>query len=202
MPDIFTPVSENPIKAPGSPVGLFSTYVENPTNFTFNGMEEGEYVRLFLRSHLATLFSPLLIFLVLLFLPIIFSIVGAIIGITIPFFTGSMAFFISIFYVGLLVSFLFIRFLHWFYNIFLVTNKRIIDIDYSDIVLHNISTTRITNIEDVSYTQAGFLGGFLNMGHLHILTASDKKNFEAFSVPKPKQAADIVNSLTGKGKHA
>jgi hypothetical protein len=73
----------------------------------------------------------------------------------------------------------------------------LIDIDYSDIVIHNIAVTSLTHAQDVNYTQSGFIPTFFNYGDLFIQTAGDERNFEAVSIPKPREATHIIGDLTG-----
>mgnify|MGYP001611990973 FL=1 len=81
----------------------------------------------------------------------------------------------------------------------MVTTERIVDIDYSDIVVHNIAVTSLTHVQDVNYTQSGFIPTFFNYGDLFVQTAGNEKNFEAMSIPKPREATHIIGDLTGKG---
>ena len=82
----------------------------------------------------------------------------------------------------------------------MVTSERIVDIDYSDIVVHNIAVTSLSHVQDVNYTQSGFIPTFFNFGDLFVQTAGNERNFEALSIPKPREATHIIGDLIGKTK--
>ncbi len=86
----------------------------------------------------------------------------------------------------------------WSYNIFIVTPKRVIDIDYSNTVIHNVAETKMTHIQDVNYTQVGFISSLFNFGDVFVQTAGYEVNFEALSVPQPRHASKIIAELIGK----
>ena len=65
-----------------------------------------------------------------------------------------------------------------------------------------MAITKLTHIVDVSYTQSGFAKSLFNYGDVFVQTAGTEKNFEALSVPKPREATHIIGDLIGKGKHA
>ena len=103
----------------------------------------------------------------------------------------------TLLYYLLISSYVFVNFLHWFYNVFIVTSERVVDIDYSDVVIHNIAVASLSHIQDVNYSQSGFMPTFFNYGNLFAQTAGEERNFEAFSVPKPREATHIIGDLTG-----
>jgi hypothetical protein len=102
-----------------------------------------------------------------------------------------------LFYYLLISSYVFLSFLHWFYNVFIITSERVVDIDYSDVVIHNIAVASLSHVQDVNYSQSGFIPTFFNYGNLFLQTAGEERNFEAFSVPKPREATHIIGDLTG-----
>jgi membrane protein YdbS with pleckstrin-like domain len=183
-----------------SSVNILSTFSQNPKGISFQTQKEKESIILFLRAHFITNLSWIFITLILLVLPMVILAVLSNFGL--DFLSTSIAsrftlVFILLYYL-LVSSYVFICFLHWFYNVFIVTSERVIDIDYSDIVIHNIAVASLTHVQDVNYTQSGFISTFFDYGHLFIQTAGDERNFEAFSIPKPREASHIIGDLTGK----
>lgn len=176
-----------------------SAFVHDPRGVSFQTQKEKEIIILFLRSHLITNLSWILITLVLIILPII--ILSFILNLGMDFLNTEIAenftLIFTLFYYLLVFSYMFISFLHWFYNVFIVTTERIVDIDYSDIVVHNIAVTSLSHVQDVNYTQSGFIPTFFDYGDLFVQTAGDERNFEAFSIPKPREATHIIGDLTG-----
>jgi hypothetical protein len=56
-------------------------------------------------------------------------------------------------------------------------------------------------IEDVNYTQAGFIRGLFNFGDLFVQTAGGKENIEALAIPMPAKIARLVLDFIGKGEN-
>jgi hypothetical protein len=177
-----------------------STFVHNPCGVSFQTQKEKEVIILFLRAHLITNLSCIIITLILCLLPpIVLSFTS---NFGVDFLNTEIAknftlVFVLLYY-SLVFSYVFISFLHWFYNVFIVTSERVVDIDYSDIVVHNIAIAAISHVQDVNYSQSGFIPTFFNYGELFVQTAGEEKNFEASSVPKPREATHIIGDLTGK----
>lgn len=117
-----------------------------------------------------------------------------------PFFSFLPDRFVNIaltFYYLVILNYAFVNLITWFFNIFIVTGKRVIDIDFSDLVYHNVAVTKLNLVEDVNYTQIGFIRSLFNYGDLFVQTAGELKNFEAKSVPKPGEAVNIIEGLIG-----
>ena len=200
MKDIFVATKHDP-PAGGEPhMSVFSSFCHHPKGISFQAQKENETIILFLRSHFITNLPWMIAAVVLICLPIIIVSFSPLIKI--DFLSTPVAnhftFVFILFYYLLVFSFVFVSFLHWFYNVFIVTSERVVDIDYSDVVVHNIALTSLSHIEDVNYTQSGFIPTFFHYGNLFVQTAGNERNFEAFSVPKLREATHIIGDLTEK----
>ncbi len=180
-----------------------ASFCENPQGFSFQTQKRDEVILLFLRRHFITNLPWILIAIILSLIPIAFIALiprfTLLTAIQIP---RQLATIIILFYYLILFSYVFINFITWFYNVFLVTNERIVDIDYSHIVVHNIAETKVGQIEDVNYTQAGFIRTLLNFGDVFVQTAGTEMIFEALAVPKPREVTKIIANLIAKEAHA
>ena len=209
MNDIFVaPKRENPKEKPAisfqndsSDMNTFSSFCQNPKGVRFQTQKPNETIILFLRSHFVTNVSWIITSLILITLPII--ILTFLPNFGIDFLSSPTAVRFTtiyvLFYYLMVSSYVFISFLHWFYNVFIISSERVVDIDYSDIVIHNIAITNLSHIEDVNYTQSGFVPTLLNYGNVFVQTAGNERNFEALSVPKPREVTHIIGDLLGKG---
>src|SRR6185312_13838888 len=97
-------------------------------------------------------------------------------------------------------SYMFVSFITWYFNISLITNKRILDIDFQDLVYKNIAETKMDLIQDVSETETGVLRTVFNFGDVLVQTAGTLENFNLEAVPHPDRAVEIVETLIGKGR--
>ncbi|MBF8249866.1 MAG: hypothetical protein HW400_467 [Candidatus Levybacteria bacterium] len=201
MADIFVATTQNvekEVKRFHEPhMNVLSSFCQSPKGLSFQTQKEKETIVLFLRPHPLTNLSWILFSAFLLFLPLIITIFLPMFGIN--FLSSSIinhftAIYV-LFYYLILSSYVLISFLTWFYNIFIVTTDRIVDINYTDIVIHNVSETKLNHIEDVKFTQSGFIPTLFNYGNLNAQTAGEMVNFEARSIPRPKETADIITNL-------
>jgi membrane protein YdbS with pleckstrin-like domain len=199
MADIFVAPGKNKQSVVKSHMHALASFSQDPKDVSFQTQKEKEFIILFLRSHFITNLSWIIITLALIALPLIaFAFLS---NFGFDFFSSSDAKHFTtvfvLFYYLLVFSYMFVSFLHWFYNVFIVTSERVVDIDYSDIVVHNIAIASLSHVQDVNYSQSGFISTFFDYGDLFVQTAGDEKNFEAYSIPKPREATHIIGDLTG-----
>lgn len=207
MPDIFvsekaaTSVEHQPVEKTeeldSNLVTLFSTFVENPSNISFHHQEEDEKILLFLRSHLITNLRWILVMFVFALLsPLIFFLGTN----NLPFppipekFTIIL---LLIYYLGLF-GYAFSNFLTWYFNIFVITKKRIIDIDFAGLVFHDVAETQFSLLQDVNYTQSGPIRHFFDYGDVFAQTAGGKENLEALGVPNPSAVTTFITKHMGR----
>jgi membrane protein YdbS with pleckstrin-like domain len=206
MPDIFIK-PENTKKelltaadsVPSDHVRMFSSFCVNPLGVSFIDQEPDEKILLFLRPHFITNALWIFIAFILALIPIFFLIFRInFVFLEVPSLPFGFVAIFAIFYYLLIFSYTFVNFINWFYNVLLVTQKRVVDVDYSDIVVHNIAFTKLTHVQEVNYTQAGFIRSFFNFGDIFIQTAGPEINLEGLSVPQPRRAAQIMANLIGR----
>jgi hypothetical protein len=218
MPTIFTnqPEKPTPLINPDShaiksveslmqskhqPMGLFSAYSMHPKGITFATQEPDETILLFLRRHFITNVPWILLsFLLLLIPPLFFAIMALISSFSFP---QGLTTILTIFYYLIVISYAFGKFISWFYNIGVVTQKRIVDLDSTNILAHNTATANFNEIVDVKFHQQGFFQSTFDYGNIHIQTEAIHANFEFDSAPKPTIVADVISDLrvAQKGNH-
>jgi len=207
MPDIFVKPENTKKEALLPPVDsnhihMFSTFLTNPLGISFVEQGPDEKILLFLRRHFITNVSWIFITFVLFLVPVFFFIFRSELEVLGAFnLPVRFTIIFTIFYYLIVLTYAFINFITWFYNVFIVTQKRIIDIDYSNIVIHNVAFTKLSHVQDVNYTQVGFIHSLFNYGNVFVQTAGNEPNFEALSVPQPRRAAHIIADLIGKEAH-
>lgn len=174
---------------------LFAAFCENPINVSFQTQEEDEHVLLFLRKSQWVNASWILTSFLLLFVPPVLY-----------FFRNSFLEFIPDlkvvlvlipFYYLLVALYAFSHFITWYYNAALITDKRVIDIDFHQIVLKDVSETKLALVQDVSYKQDGVLPNIFGYGFILIQTAGALENFEFYNMPQPARIVEVVEALIG-----
>jgi len=98
----------------------------------------------------------------------------------------------------LTMAFILESFLSWYFNVNLVTNKRIVDIDFYSLVYREVSTCEIDKIQDVTFKMGGILRTIFNFGDIFIQTAGERPVFEFEAVPKPGLVVKKIEELIAK----
>lgn len=183
-------------KDSGGAAHLFSDFVEKPQGVFFANYEADEKIVLFLRRHIVTNIIWLAKAIAASIIPFVLIIMLGFLNIPIelPF---NYLLVISVFYYSLVFTYVFVSFISWFYNISLVTNERIVDIDFSQLVFESVAATKLTQVEDVSYHQVGVIRSVFDYGDVTVQTAGTASNFVFASVPHPERVVRVINNLTG-----
>ena len=210
MPDIFVAPAVNPPETkmvqdmPRRPfhkrMGFLSAFAERTYGVTFANQKSNEEIVLFLRAHLITNFLWIAITIFLLFIPLLGSVVVNFIPSPFSFVSGKILLIFLIFYYLIVFSYAFLNFLNWFYNITLITNLGVVDIDYSGLLYHDVAFTNFNLVEDVNYTKVGFFRSLFNYGDVFVQTAGGRENLEALGVPNPARAAHVISNSIGHGE--
>lgn len=170
--------------------GIFSSFIAEPINTKFENQEKEEKLLLLLRRHFVTNISWILISIALFIIPFFYNLF--------PLFDFLPKQYLPIILIGwylLIVAFIFENFLLWFYNIYIVTDERIIDVDFYNILYKEISDAKIDKIQDISYNQNGFIQAIFNYGDILIQTAAEKTQFVFEKIPHPDKVVGIINLL-------
>lgn len=214
MPDIFNvhntpvvssiPLSDMPKegnKKPGRfslPKQLLSAYLFMPEGVSFETQEPGEPIILLLRRHWITNFVWVFTGLLLIFLPVILFPVVAVSGIIPNTFSASYISLAILVWYLLTFSYIFVNFLLWYFTVSIVTNERIVDIDFINVLYKKFAETRIARIEDVTNKTGGFIRAVFDYGDVIVQTAAREAMFLFGSVPHPERVVKIINGLMGK----
>jgi len=203
MPTIFqqqpdpelTAKPEHPSVSMPTRMGVFAAYALHPGGVRFETQEDKEEVILFLRQHIVLLLPTVVVGLLMalaptIVFPLLMRIVRSPIEIPWGYITvGTVFWYVLTF--GIVLS----RFIHWFFNIFIVTDHRIIDIDFINLLYKEFSETKLSRIQDISYNTKGIFATMWNYGDVMIQTAGEQSNFEFESVPRPAAVVDVVSDL-------
>jgi small-conductance mechanosensitive channel len=189
----------NQIAGPRSPQkrsSNFTTIAFMPSDITFQHQNTTEYILLFLRQHKIVLVPPIFWTLVLAMVPPILGWLihlGTISGFTVNFgIPVSIWSALTIFWYFWIFAYLFQSFLSWYFNVYVMTNERLIDFDFSGVLAHGADETNLTNIETAESAIGGLWGTVFNMGIITVRTAADKNNFTLDNIPDPARVRDFI----------
>ncbi len=172
--------SSNPLRA----------FLAKPLQLAFSTQAPNEQILLLLRQHPVTQVGWVATAAVAAVLPIFFSQLSFFAFLPIAYQTA-----ISVAWYLLLLGFVFESFLKWFFNAYIITDERIIDVDFFSLIYKNISSAKIDKIEDTTAQSAGLLAALFDYGTVTIQTAAEKREFEFAGVPHPTKVTTLINEL-------
>ncbi len=87
----------------------------------------------------------------------------------------------------------------YYLDTWIVTTKRIIDIDQEGYFKRSVGSFPIIRIQDVSFRQDGVMASLLDYGTLHVETAgSNTDAFRIENIPNPRGLRDLINAELDK----
>ncbi len=203
MPDVFIPENTTPPAIADAlssehHIHALAAFCQNPIDVTFQTQETDEEILLFLRRHFITNVPWIFISLFFLVLPILIQFAFNVTSFSLSFLPSPFITVFLSFYYLIVFAYVFISFLTWFYNISFITTKRVVDIDFSDLVYKNIAATKLSLVQDVSYSQVGVIRSLFDYGDVLVQTAGAIDNFDLLAVPQPEKVVQIIENLIGR----
>lgn len=177
---------------------MFPAYVERPTNCRFEGQDPDEKILLLLRAHPITNISWIVTAIFVFFVPFLVPLLAPFLGFDLSVFPQSFFLVFSVINYLLVLVIVFEGFLGWFYNATIVTNEKIIDIDFSYLLFKAVDLAPLSKIEEADSVTGGIIGTIFNFGTVTVQTAGATIAIEMTNIPKPAQVADMVLDLIGK----
>lgn len=166
-----------------------------PRDITFSDKEEDENIILLLRAHIVTNLPWLVITAGLLLFPLLILPLIRASGASLPF--GTTVALVLFWYLGTF-TYAFINSLYWYFNVYILTDERVVDVDWLSIIYRKVSSAQISHVEDVSASQGGVFAGVFDYGNVQIQTAAEEENFEFVAVPHPQLVAKKISELMEK----
>lgn len=159
----------------------------SPSQFT---KKEGERNLLVLHKHWFTLTGSLLKFFLFFILPLfLFSFIFSLSYL-------FSSFFWTILFLGWLlvgVSYFLYEWIVWYYDIYIITNKRIIDIEQKSLFYRIVSEASLDKIQDVTYQIEGPTATFFNFGTVKVQTAGAQEMISFDGVSNPEGVVSKIN---------
>jgi len=179
-----------PHKSSKNPLVMYSV---NPQGVSFENQESGEKIILFLRAHFITLLPAILQIIIIFILP--FFTVPILSLLRINFFDslgGAQVFWIIVVWYLFFFGFSFYKFIFWYFNVYIVTNERIVDFDFRGILHKETAYANLSQIQDVTPKIIGFFGTYFHYGDVFIQTAAAKNEFDFHAVANPDDVARTI----------
>lgn len=170
---------------------FFKAFIAKPKNIHLDIQDKNETIILVLRQHLITQLREVAILLGFIFvIPGLLATAGFLDLLPTAFLSAFYLFWVVLAF-GLTTR----AFLMWFFNVYIITDERVIDVDFNSMIHRNISSAKIENIEDVTSKSVGPLAAIFDYGTIILQTAGAKNEFEFDHVPYPGKIKKLLNEL-------
>lgn len=174
----------------------FKSWIVKPHWVNFETRYKEETMELLVRRHPITNVPWILIALLMVLAPLVLPIFPILSFLPANFQTVALI-------MWSLVTFAYIleNFLVWFFNVGIVTNVRLIDIDFFNLLAKEVSDADLKKVEDVTYKMNGAIRAVFNYGDVFVQTAGEEPNIEFLAIPHPDKVVKILQELREKGRH-
>ena len=170
-----------------------SALLARPKIFNFDSREENEEIILVLRRHWFTNLRWIGIYGLMLAAPMFFGWVPLL-----DYFQWNyrLVFVLAWYLISLAMAFE--QFLSWYFNVFVITEERVIDIDFYNLLDKKISEAKIGMIQDVTAIVEGVSQTMFNYGTVLIQTASEIPVIKIEKIPNPNLVLKVLQQMRGE----
>ena len=95
----------------------------------------------------------------------------------------------------MITAFVFEKFLSWYFHVNIITDERIIEVDFLHLVYREITDANIDQIQDVTVEVGSAIRTTFNYGDVIIQTAAQLPKIEFEAVPQPDRVAKVLREL-------
>jgi len=167
-----------------------ASFVAAPRGVRFETQDKEEEILLLLRRHWITNVRWALLGLLLFISPLVLKFFPLISFLPIRFQIFSL-----ILWYLLIIAFVFEEFLTWFFNVYIITDERVVDIDFYSLLYKQLTEAKIDRIQDITFKMGGAIRTFFNYGDVLIQTAGAEPNLEFEAVPNPERVVKVLQEL-------
>lgn len=172
------------------PHNPLSSFIYCPKNATFSSKDPEEKVILILRKHPITNLGTIIIGIIMIIAPSVLSVFPII-----DFLPGRFKFIAVVIWYLITVAFLFEKFLTWFFNVNIITDERLFDVDFVHLTYREMTDANIDQIQDVTVRMGSVIRTIFNYGDIVIQTAAEIPQIEFDAIPQPDRVAKILREL-------
>ncbi len=190
-----SPVSETPITQKvydilGHTKHSLSSLLVNPDVFNFQEKDSDEEILLVARQHWVNNVGWIVISVLMLFVPSLLKIVPLLSS-----FPPSYQFMAVLFWYLITFAYAFEKFLSWYFNVYIITTRRVVDIDFNNLLVKRYSDAEIGMIQDVTSEIIGAIPTVFNYGNILIQTASEVNQLIFEHIPNPEKIIKLLQEL-------
>lgn len=181
---------KSPEGLPGHNHNPLTSFCYYPHLVDFLDKEPDERVVLLVRRHFITNIPWIALVIFLAFVPKVFSVFPLI-----SFLPDRFQLVFILFWYLLDIAIFFQSFLSWFFSVNIVTNKRVIDVEFVNLIYRKITDAEISHIEDATVQMGSVIRTIFDYGNVIIETAAEFPDIDFESVPHPDRINKILSDL-------
>jgi hypothetical protein len=183
-------------------MSVLSSFFEYPSHLRFRDQEEGEQIEMFLRQHPITNVPWIVMALLLIFVfPGVFSYLLSQLGISTFSLPRELSITLWVIWLLLVSAYVIERFLHWYFNVYFITNRHLIDINFYSLLNSQTTEVEIRDVESTQVSVKGVIPPLFNYGNVIVQTAAESQQITFKKVPLPYKVADKISDLAGGIPH-
>jgi membrane protein YdbS with pleckstrin-like domain len=183
-------------------LSFFPSYIVHPPKMRFADQEADEEIELLLRQHWVTNTGWLTYTILAILLPLLLINSKSWFGLSfLPEIPLNLLFASLAVWYLLIMAYIIENFLHWYFNIYIVTNLNLIDIDFDNLLSKKIVESSLTKVESTSGHLKGVISSFFNFGDVFVQTAAESQQITFLNVPYPATVTDRINDLSRQLQH-
>lgn len=168
----------------------FSSFLVRPKVLRFVEQDPEETIILALRAHWFTNIGWIFASFTALLIPLVFPFTKLL-----NVFSPNFGLILTVFWFIATFAYAYEKFLSWYFDLYLITDERVVDIDFNNLLDKKFSECNLSNIEDVTSRIIGFFPTMFNYGNVLIQTAAEKNQLIFESVPNPEKVVKALRNL-------
>jgi hypothetical protein len=168
-----------------------------PRNVHFETQNKGEKVFILLRRHFITNIGWIISNVFYLTLPFLLYLILQIFQQNIfELFSAKFTTLLLLTFYTLVATNILRHFVDWYFNIYIVTDERVINYAFKPFVSRDITELTLEDIEDIREENVGVLASFFNFGNVSVFTAADQSVITFYYIPSPMLVRDKISDLS------
>lgn len=113
---------------------------------------------------------------------------------------AAFFFFMENTFLLLLWVYLFLVWTDVYFDVWIITNERIVNIEQKGLFVRHISELRFSQVQDVTSEVEGFIPSILDYGEVFVQTAGEQTRFIFRNVPNPIGIKDLIMRLASDAR--
>jgi hypothetical protein len=167
-----------------------SSFLVRPRVFTFKEKDEEEEILVAMRPHWMTNVGWILIAAAMVLGPTLLKTVTLLNGLPVKYqILGGLFWYLVTF------AFAFEKFLSWYFDVYIITDERVVDIDFNNLLDKKFSEAKLSMIQDVTSRQIGVAQTMFNYGSVLIQTAAEVNELRFDNIPNPEKVVKVLQLM-------